>query len=103
VQVDLVGSIHRVVSSLHFEEWRLQMTDAINQINLDLPSLPSDRKTVAIQEWIEVVLQMVDGYRSDHVILMANINRLLLLLLPAEAEDIVASNIMSYLDLYHDE
>ena len=81
---------------------RLQkMTDAINQINLDLPSLPSDRKTVAIQEWIEVVLQMVDGYRSDHVILMANINRLLLL--PAEAEDIVASNIMSYLDLYHDE
>jgi len=79
------------------------MTDAINQINLDLPSLPSDRKTVAIHEWIEVVLQMVDGYRSDHVILMANINRLLLLLLPAEAEDIVASNIMSYLDLYHDE
>ena len=79
------------------------MTDAINQINLDSPSLPSDRKTVAIQEWIEVVLQMVDGYRSDHVILMANINRLLLLLLPAEAKDIVASNIMSYLDLYHDE
>jgi len=56
------------------------------KINLDLPS---DRKTVAIQEWIEVVLQMVDGYRSDHVILMANINRLLLL--PAEAEDIVAT------------
>jgi len=37
VQVDLVGSIHRVVSSLHFEEWRLQMTDAINQ-NQSRPS-----------------------------------------------------------------
>jgi len=66
-RVDLVGSIHDIVSSFHLKTWKDDMTNKINQINLDLPALDMSVKTMAIHEWMQSLLEEVDYYKTLHL------------------------------------
>jgi hypothetical protein len=70
-QVDLVGGIHKTISSLLLDSWRNNMNDEINQINQLLPNTPR-RKTALIQQWMGRVLERMDHYKSEHYILLKN-------------------------------
>ena len=96
-QVDLVGGIHKTISSLLLDSWRNKMNEEINRINQDLPNTrgdlpntssnentagigpfpPADRKTVAIQDWLEIVLLRIDHYKSEHYKLLKQFTTLL--------------------------
>ena len=65
-QVDLVGSVHKTISSLLLGDWRNEMNHEIDRINNVLPSTPTDEKTVAIQQWMERVIAKTEHYKSEH-------------------------------------
>src|SRR6056300_1233473 len=76
-QIDLVGGIHKTVSSLLVESWRNEMNNEIDRINQVLPSFepcelahshnpPADEKTVAIRRWMETVIRRIEHYKSKH-------------------------------------
>ena len=70
-RVDLVGEIHKTISSLHMESWREEIKEEIDRINQTLPDVPSGReKTVAIKEWIESVIDRIEHYKAEHQILL---------------------------------
>jgi len=71
-QVDLVGGIHKTISSLLLESWRNKMKDEVIQINWDLPNTPTIEKTAAIRRWIERVLERMEHYKSEHYALLKN-------------------------------
>ena len=68
-QVDLVGGIHKTISSLLLESWRSEMNDEIDRINRDLPNTPAD-KTTTIRQWMGSVLQRIDHYKLEHYALL---------------------------------
>jgi hypothetical protein len=53
-QVDLIGGVHKTVSSLLLGSWRNEMSDEIDRINRDLPYTPTYDKTAAIRQWMEL-------------------------------------------------
>jgi hypothetical protein len=65
-RVDLVGGIDKTVASLHMESWRAEMISEINRINQVLPNTLADEKTDEIQRWMEVVMDKMDHYKSEH-------------------------------------
>jgi hypothetical protein len=66
-RIDLVGDIHDVVSSLHLEAWRNDMTNEIDRINRVLPLIPDTQdKTTVIQEWMQSVLNRIEHYKGEH-------------------------------------
>jgi hypothetical protein len=80
-RVDIVGGIHKTISSLHMESWRDEMAEEIDQINQTLPITPAFRgvkslymaihqRTVTIQRWIESVLDRMEHYKTEHQILL---------------------------------
>jgi hypothetical protein len=83
-QVDLVGGIHKTVSSLLLERWRNDMKDEIARINQVLPNIllqrpprihqllytPSAEKTGAIRQWMGRVLERMEHYKSEHYALL---------------------------------
>jgi hypothetical protein len=69
-RVDLVGGIHKTISSLLLESWRLEMTDEIDRINQVLPNSPTDEKTEAIRRWMERVLRRIEHFKSEHYALL---------------------------------
>ncbi len=71
-QVDLIGGIHKTISSLLLDSWRNEMNDGINQINRDLPIINRIGKTAAIRRWIARVLERMEHYKSEHYILLKN-------------------------------
>ena len=72
--VDLVGGVHNTVASLHMESWRDVMMGEINRINEELPTIsggmtfPFDdwRKTVAVQQWMESTVHLLDECKDEH-------------------------------------
>mmetsp|Transcript_3293 Transcript_3293/g.4710 ORF Transcript_3293/g.4710 Transcript_3293/m.4710 type:complete len:204 (+) Transcript_3293:182-793(+) len=64
--VDLVGGIHKTISSLLLERWRTEMKQEINRINQDLLNTPHLEKTDAIQQWIRSVLRKMEHYKAEH-------------------------------------
>ena len=64
--VDLVGGIHKTIASLHMESWRAEMIAEINRINQILPNTPSNQKTGEIRQWMELLIDMMDHYKSEH-------------------------------------
>ena len=66
----LDGGIHTTISSLHLESWRNEMKDEIDIINQTLPNTQSREKTKAIQQWITSILQRMEQYKSEHLILL---------------------------------
>jgi hypothetical protein len=65
-QVDLVGGIHKTISSLLLDSWRHEMNDDIHQINRDLPNTPADEKTAAIRRWTGRVIRRIEHFKSKH-------------------------------------
>ena len=66
VKVDLVGGIHKTVSSLHMESWRSEMEEEINRINQVLPDAQTRDKTGEIRQWIDTVLEKMDHFKAEH-------------------------------------
>ena len=64
--VDLVGGIHKAVSSLLMESWRTEINQEINRINQDLPSTNSWGKAGAIRVWIRTVINRMEHYKAEH-------------------------------------
>ena len=64
--VDLVGGIHKTVSSLHMESWRTEMIAEINRISQILATTPASEKGDEIQQWMEIVLDEMDHYKTEH-------------------------------------
>eukprot|EP00984_Skeletonema_dohrnii_P006836 scaffold2434_cov151-Skeletonema_dohrnii-CCMP3373.AAC.3 len=68
--VDLVGGIHKTISSLLLESWRTEMIAEINHINHDLPDTNSWRKAGTIRVWIRTVIDRMEHYKAEHNILL---------------------------------
>eukprot|EP00984_Skeletonema_dohrnii_P007144 scaffold2577_cov104-Skeletonema_dohrnii-CCMP3373.AAC.6 len=66
VTVDLVGGIHKTVSSLHMESWRSEMQEEINRINQVLPDIDVREKSGVIRQWMESVIDKMDHYKAEH-------------------------------------
>ena len=66
VQVDLVGGIHKTVSSFHLESWRYDMNKEIKKINRVLPVTSANEKTMVIRWWLASVSSKVEHYKGEH-------------------------------------
>jgi len=64
--VDLVGGIHKTISSLLLERWRTGMKQEINRINQDLLNTPHLEKTRIIRAWIRTVIDRMEHYKAEH-------------------------------------
>lgn len=69
-RVDIVGGIHKTISSLHMKGWRDDMQEEIESINQTLPNTYPHQKTTAIQQWIRSVLNRMEHYKSEHKVLV---------------------------------
>ena len=82
-QVDLIGGIHKTISSLLLENWRNEMKDEIDRINQDLPNTAEwpgtgrNAKTEAIRQWMEGVLRRMKHYKSERYALLKDAMTLL--------------------------
>ncbi len=70
--VDLVGGVHKTVSSLLLDSWRNEMNNDIDRINQVLPNTPHTHinKTVVTRQWMERVIQRIEHYKSEHYALL---------------------------------
>ncbi len=77
--VDLVGGIHKTVSSLHLESWRDAMNEQIQRINhIILPfNDDPDEETSKIVEWIQSVIEKIESYKTEHRALLKEVTTLL--------------------------
>jgi hypothetical protein len=83
--VDLVGGIHKTISSLPLESWRNEMNHEIGRINQVLPKTHVDLKTKKIHQWTGRVLQRIEHYKSEHyALLKGNMTQLELALWKAQ-------------------
>ena len=97
-RVCLVGGIHKTISSLHLESWRIEMNDEINMINRALPTLNAEGiQTDGIKQWIQSVLRLINHLRTEHDRLLKEAMMLLELalwkakLLPGNEVDVLGS------------
>jgi hypothetical protein len=67
-QIDLVGGIHKTISSLLLGRWRDEMRGDISRINWYLPR--SRFKSLEIQEWILRILRRIKHYKAEHYALL---------------------------------
>ena len=70
-RVDLVGGVHETVAALELEEWKIDMKDEIDSINLFLPTTPAGGdgyggKGLAVLVWIRSVLNKIVHYKAEH-------------------------------------
>ena len=92
-RIDIVGGIHKTISSLHMKSWRDEMREEIDRINQTLPDSPYN-KTAAIRHWIRSVLDRMEHYKAEHQILLKEAMTLLeLALWKAELGDNGSNNI----------
>jgi len=68
--VDVVGGIHKTISSLHMESWRNEMREEIDRINRVLPTTFPLEKTSAIQLWIRTSFKKNEHFKSEHYMLL---------------------------------
>ncbi len=71
-QVDLIGGIHKTISSLLLDSWRNEMKTEIDRINQVLPNTLAENKTEAIRNWLETVSSRIKHYKSEHYTLLKN-------------------------------
>jgi hypothetical protein len=77
LRVDIIGGIHRTISSLYLESWRNEMKKEIGRINQNLRWIPSYEKTSAIQRRIRSVLDKMEHYKTEHKVLVKEATTLL--------------------------
>ena len=68
--VDIIGGIHKTISSLHMESWKNEMKEEIERINRLLPNITAREKTGAIREWIQTVIDRIEHYKAEHNLLL---------------------------------
>ena len=91
--VDLVGGIHKTISSFLLDSWRNQMKDEIDRISQDLPNTDTNEKSTAIQLWMERVIRRVEHYKSEHYALLKEFTTLLeLALWKAKLDEMIKSD-----------
>ena len=106
-RIDLVegGELRETIAALHFEEWRKDMSEEINSINLNLPNTAggwyndiqdAGEKALVIRRWIRSVLDRMIHYKAEHQRVLDVAGTTLVLALP---RDIVMKNILSFLEL----
>jgi hypothetical protein len=75
--INLVGGIHKTVSSLHLESWSEEMNEEIQRINQVLPFTVLDEKASKIVEWIQLVISRIEHYKAKHRALLKEVAALL--------------------------
>ena len=70
VTVEIVGGVHKTISSLHLESWKNEMRAEIDRINRILPTVTWRVKTFETQRWIESVLRRMEHYKAEHRVLL---------------------------------
>eukprot|EP00984_Skeletonema_dohrnii_P006839 scaffold2435_cov92-Skeletonema_dohrnii-CCMP3373.AAC.3 len=75
--VDIVGGIHKIISSLLLDCWRDQVNQEINRINQVLPNTSADEKAGEIQQWLRSVLRRMEHFRNEHRSLLKEATTLL--------------------------
>jgi hypothetical protein len=63
--VDIVGGIHKTISSLLLESWRNEMNQEIDRINQVLPNT-ANGKAAVIRLWISSVINRIEHYKAEH-------------------------------------
>jgi hypothetical protein len=92
-QVDLVGRIHKSISSLHLERWRDEMNEEIGRINQVLPDTDSFYKDEAIKDWLVRASTRMEHYTSEHYkLLKDNMTQLELTLWKANLPSVDAAS-----------
>ena len=81
-RVDLVGGVHKTITSLHLESWRDVMNEEINRINHILPHTPATGtilggKNDAIKRWMEDTYSKMEQYKLEHITLLKEVATLL--------------------------
>ncbi len=77
-QVDLIGGIHKTVSSLLLDSWRNEMNNEIDGINqVLLPNTFHLNKTAVIQQWMRSVIRRIEHYKNEHYALLKEFTTLL--------------------------
>ena len=76
-RVDLAGNVHKIVSSLHLESWRVEMNAEIQRINKVLPTTYSGVKTRVMQQWIQLVAHRFGYLKVQHYRLLVEAMTLL--------------------------
>ncbi len=66
VKVDFIGNIHKTTSYLSLESWRNDIEEQIKWINRFLPTIPSNMKTMALQQWMESINKKLECYKTEH-------------------------------------
>ena len=66
MKVTFIGNIHKTVSYLSMQSWRDDIEEQFRWIDRFLPSISSSLKTLALQQWIEKVLEKIDYYKAEH-------------------------------------
>ncbi len=91
-QVDLVGGIHKTISSLLLQSWGNEMSGLIDRINQqDLPSTQYG-KTAVIRQWMEEVIQRINHYKAEnYTLLKKNMTQLELALWEANLPNVDAA------------
>ena len=76
-QVDIIGGIHKTISSLLLDSWRSEVKNEIDHINQLLPNTDSFDKTAAIRRWMVTVMRRITHYKSEHYTLLKEFTTLL--------------------------
>mmetsp|Transcript_28419 Transcript_28419/g.46125 ORF Transcript_28419/g.46125 Transcript_28419/m.46125 type:complete len:306 (+) Transcript_28419:130-1047(+) len=66
VKVDFIGNVYKTMSFLSMYSWRNDIEEQIKWINRFLPTTSSNMKTVALQQWIESILEKLKYYKTEH-------------------------------------
>jgi hypothetical protein len=64
--VDIIGAVHKTISSLHMKRWRDEMKEEIDGINQTLPEISANEKTDAIEQWLDRILDRMEHYKAEH-------------------------------------
>jgi hypothetical protein len=76
-QIEIIGGIHKTISSLLLDSWRNEINNEIDRINQDLPNTPANEKTSLIGQWTRSVLQRIEHYKAEHYALVKEFTTLL--------------------------
>jgi hypothetical protein len=75
-QLDLVGGIHKTISSLLLDSWKNEMKDEIDRINQVLPNTQYE-KTTTIRQWMDRVIERIEHYKNEHYAVLKEFTTLL--------------------------
>eukprot|EP00986_Skeletonema_menzelii_P005311 scaffold1907_cov142-Skeletonema_menzelii.AAC.1 len=61
--IELVGNIHKAISSLGLKQWQDDMNHEVNRINHLLPNIHASQKTAELSQWVDTVQSKIACYK----------------------------------------